>query len=132
MSFKSGFVRLGVLACVSSYAGTSLTGLVGVSATFNAQSDAKYRFFSISDTSLGNNPLSNPLIITLTGMDEEGGRGETCSTGAKRITLGTNVVRWLGSVNDHLTATPSCAAGHPVSGPDIVFEDDAPTSGSFP
>ena len=117
------------LGCVSSHSGTSLTGLTSVGAAFNRPSTDKYSHFVIADTSLGQNSLANPLKITLTGMDEEGGRGENCATGAKRITLGTNTVRWLGSVNDHLTSAPSCAAGHAVVGPDAVFQYDAPTSG---
>ena len=117
------------LACVSSHAGTSLTGLINVSASFNAQTGMKYRHFLVADTTLGASPLSNPLKIRLTGMDAEGGTGETCSTTAKRVTLGTNTALWGGTANDHLTATPSCAAGHAVRGPDVVFEYAAPLSG---
>jgi cysteine-rich repeat protein len=119
------------LACVSSQSGTSLSGLIDVSAAFNAQTGMKSRHFLVADTTLGANPLSNPLKVTLTGMDEHGGTGESCSTPGKRISLGTNTVRWIGTANDHLTATPSCAAGHAVRGPDVVFEYDAPTSGTL-
>jgi cysteine-rich repeat protein len=86
-------------------------------------------YFYVSKTGTDVTPLSNPFSVTLTRLAAE--TGETCSTTAKRITLGTNTVRWLGTTNDHLTATPSCAAGHAVRGPDVVFEYDAPTSGTL-
>jgi cysteine-rich repeat protein len=119
------------LGCASSHSGTRLRGFFGVSATFNQQSSNRYRHLLIADTSLGSNPLANPLKIRLTGIDEQGGTGETCSTTAKRISLGTNTVRWSGTVNDHLTAIPACTGGHAVRGPDAVFQYDAPASGTL-
>jgi len=119
------------IGCVSSYSGTSLSGLFGVTASFTQSSQERPRHLLIADTTHGQNSLANPLKITLTGLDDQGGNGETCSTSARRISLGTNTVRWIGTVNDHLTATPSCAAGHAVRGPDAVFEYDAPADGNL-
>jgi hypothetical protein len=108
--------------CISNYEGTSLSGLTNVSASFLSQTGANFKHILVADTSLGANPLANPLNVRVTAMEDEGGTGETCNTTAKRITLGTNTVMWLGSVNDHLTAIPSCAGGHAVTGADAVFE----------
>jgi cysteine-rich repeat protein len=119
------------LGCLSNLSGTSLKGLVGVTGSASASSGARDRYFLIADTRIGTGTLSNPLTITLTGIDQAGGTGETCDYSGRMITLGTNTVGFNASVNNHLTATPSCTAGHAVTGPDAVFEYKAPKTGTL-
>ena len=54
--------------------------------------------------------------------------GESCGT-PWPLVVGTNVVNWAATTQDHITSTPSCGSSYAPNGPDVIFSYTASVTG---